>query len=263
MTGFENFWTQGDAITRSVAALLLAMSISAWVVIFWKGWLLRRVRIDLQRAVPAFWAAPTLENGREQLAAFRIEPASRLRTYPNGRLARASGLVTHRQRPETAKGTVFVTLEPCPMCAGALVNARVARVVSEGTPPTAEGGDYAPAIRSEAMWRSLAARPGTEHLARSEVVKVIVDRSDGEVYFMESKRWPIHFFFARGDEPGRTFRFIDHPRFGFSPNEIDYLRQDRRSGIEQLGMGLGAARVPIAIGFPTIFSWAENVAFTR
>ena len=34
-----------------------------------------------------------------------------LRTYPHGRLARASGLVTHRQRPETAKGTVFVTLE--------------------------------------------------------------------------------------------------------------------------------------------------------
>ena len=48
---------------------------------------------------------------RAQLAAFRIEPASRLRTYPNGRLARASGLVTHRQRPETANGTVFVTLE--------------------------------------------------------------------------------------------------------------------------------------------------------
>ena len=37
--------------------------------------------------------------------------AACLRAYPNGRLARASGLVTHRQRPETAKGTVFVTLE--------------------------------------------------------------------------------------------------------------------------------------------------------
>jgi error-prone DNA polymerase len=48
---------------------------------------------------------------RRQLAAFRVEPAVRLRSYPNGRLARASGLVTHRQRPETAKGTVFVTLE--------------------------------------------------------------------------------------------------------------------------------------------------------
>ena len=29
----------------------------------------------------------------------------------SGQLARASGLVTHRQRPETAKGVVFVTLE--------------------------------------------------------------------------------------------------------------------------------------------------------
>ena len=48
---------------------------------------------------------------RSQLAGFKVEPASRLRTFPHGRLARASGLVTHRQRPETAKGTVFVTLE--------------------------------------------------------------------------------------------------------------------------------------------------------
>ncbi len=48
---------------------------------------------------------------REQLAAFRVQSAAVLRGYPNGRLARASGLVTHRQRPETAKGTMFVTLE--------------------------------------------------------------------------------------------------------------------------------------------------------
>ncbi|MEP6740649.1 MAG: OB-fold nucleic acid binding domain-containing protein, partial [Caldimonas sp.] len=48
---------------------------------------------------------------RPQLAAFKVETAARLRSFPNGRLARASGLVTHRQRPETAKGTVFVTLE--------------------------------------------------------------------------------------------------------------------------------------------------------
>jgi error-prone DNA polymerase len=48
---------------------------------------------------------------REPLAAFQVQPAAVLREYPNGRLARASGLVTHRQRPETAKGVVFVTLE--------------------------------------------------------------------------------------------------------------------------------------------------------
>jgi error-prone DNA polymerase len=48
---------------------------------------------------------------RERLAAFRVLPAAVLREHPHGRLARASGLVTHRQRPETAKGVVFVTLE--------------------------------------------------------------------------------------------------------------------------------------------------------
>ena len=75
MSGFEHFWSQGDAITRTVAALLLLMSISAWVVILWKGWLLRRVRNDIERAVPAFWAAPSLDAGREQLAAFDRERA--------------------------------------------------------------------------------------------------------------------------------------------------------------------------------------------
>ena len=48
---------------------------------------------------------------RAELDAFKVQPAAVLRGYPNGRIARASGLVTHRQRPETAKGTVFVTLE--------------------------------------------------------------------------------------------------------------------------------------------------------
>ena len=49
---------------------------------------------------------------RDELATrFKVQPAAVLRGYPNGRIARASGLVTHRQRPETAKGTVFITLE--------------------------------------------------------------------------------------------------------------------------------------------------------
>ena len=73
MTGFDAFWEQGDAITRGVALLLLLMSVSAWVMIFWKGWLLRRARRDIERAVPAFWAAPSLELGRAQLALFDRE----------------------------------------------------------------------------------------------------------------------------------------------------------------------------------------------
>jgi biopolymer transport protein ExbB len=67
MQEFSDFWGQADAVGRAVAALLLLMSISAWVVIFWKGWVLRRAQRDLARAVPAFWEAGTLEDGRQRL----------------------------------------------------------------------------------------------------------------------------------------------------------------------------------------------------
>src|SRR5690606_36312673 len=48
---------------------------------------------------------------RERLLAHRLQSADALSHYPNGRLARACGLVTMRQQPGTAKGTVFVSLE--------------------------------------------------------------------------------------------------------------------------------------------------------
>jgi error-prone DNA polymerase len=48
---------------------------------------------------------------RPELVRLKVLPAAQLQQFPNGRLARASGLVTHRQRPPTAKGVVFVTLE--------------------------------------------------------------------------------------------------------------------------------------------------------
>jgi error-prone DNA polymerase len=48
---------------------------------------------------------------RPALLEQRLMPASTLRTYRNGRLARGCGLVTVRQRPGTAKGVMFVTLE--------------------------------------------------------------------------------------------------------------------------------------------------------
>ena len=68
-----DFWSQADAVGRAVAALLLLMSVSAWVVIFWKGWVLQRAQRDLARAVPAFWDAGTLDDGRQRLAAMDRE----------------------------------------------------------------------------------------------------------------------------------------------------------------------------------------------
>ncbi|MGX9773148.1 error-prone DNA polymerase [Janthinobacterium aestuarii] len=48
---------------------------------------------------------------RPRLAAMKFLPAEILNYFDNGRLARGCGIVTVRQRPETAKGVVFVTIE--------------------------------------------------------------------------------------------------------------------------------------------------------
>ena len=48
---------------------------------------------------------------RAQLSQFKVQPAAVLALCRHGQLARAAGLVTHRQRPGTAKGVVFITLE--------------------------------------------------------------------------------------------------------------------------------------------------------
>jgi error-prone DNA polymerase len=48
---------------------------------------------------------------RPLLAKRRFLPAEVLNTFANGQLARGCGIVTMRQRPQTANGTLFVTLE--------------------------------------------------------------------------------------------------------------------------------------------------------
>ena len=48
---------------------------------------------------------------REALTTRRLQTHATLMDLPSGRLVRACGIVTMRQRPQTAKGVVFVTLE--------------------------------------------------------------------------------------------------------------------------------------------------------
>ena len=67
MEGMSGFWGQSDFISRTVALLLLAMSVSSWVIILWKGWLLRRAGGDIQRGVAAFWGAASVSEARERL----------------------------------------------------------------------------------------------------------------------------------------------------------------------------------------------------
>ena len=66
-------FSQGDALTKVVATLLLLMSVASWVVIFWKGWLLRRALGDVARSTAAFWQAASMEDAQAKVAAFDRE----------------------------------------------------------------------------------------------------------------------------------------------------------------------------------------------
>lgn len=48
---------------------------------------------------------------RERLNKMRFVPSDILNTFSDGQLARGCGIVTVLQRPETAKGMIFLTLE--------------------------------------------------------------------------------------------------------------------------------------------------------
>ena len=73
MQGLADFWHASDNVGRAVALLLLAMSVAAWVLVLWKGWLLRRAANDIARGVPAFWDATTMAEGRARLSAIDRE----------------------------------------------------------------------------------------------------------------------------------------------------------------------------------------------
>ncbi len=72
MSLFQLF-ANGDIVTRLVTILLLLMSVASWVVIFWKGWLLRRAGADVNRSTIAFWQSISLDEGERKARAFDRE----------------------------------------------------------------------------------------------------------------------------------------------------------------------------------------------
>lgn len=67
------FFLQGDTLARSVALLLLLMSVGSWVVILWKSWLLHRASVDVARCVSAFWQSTTVDEATQKIKAFDRE----------------------------------------------------------------------------------------------------------------------------------------------------------------------------------------------
>lgn len=69
MNGLE-FLLHSDAVSRSVALLLLLMSMASWVIILFKSWFLRRALNDIGRSTAAFWQSPSLSDASQRVAAF-------------------------------------------------------------------------------------------------------------------------------------------------------------------------------------------------
>lgn len=66
--GLMHFWEAGDAVTHSIAWLLLAMSIVGWYVILSRGWSAWRIRRGARAALERFWAARSLDEAVDALA---------------------------------------------------------------------------------------------------------------------------------------------------------------------------------------------------
>jgi biopolymer transport protein ExbB len=58
-TGFAHYWAQGDAVSHTVAYVLLLMSVASWYYILAKAWSAWRIRAG-SNALEDFWQAPTL-----------------------------------------------------------------------------------------------------------------------------------------------------------------------------------------------------------
>ena len=103
MHGLSHFWAAATASAARSRCCCWRCRSAPGSLILWKGWVLRRARRDIARAVPAFWDAATLDEGRARLAALDREhvllplldaaaaqPAARHAGTARGRLTRNS-----------------------------------------------------------------------------------------------------------------------------------------------------------------------------
>ncbi len=67
------FLANGDVVSNLVAVLLLAMSVSSWIVILWKSWVLRRAGSDVGRSTAAFWQSTDFDQAQNKARAFDRE----------------------------------------------------------------------------------------------------------------------------------------------------------------------------------------------
>ena len=76
--GLWQWLEQGDAVTRSTAVVMLAMSVASWVIIVYKLWFMASARRSVSRAIASFWLAPDV--ARAQAAVHSLDARRLLRS---------------------------------------------------------------------------------------------------------------------------------------------------------------------------------------
>ena len=71
--GMANLWLEGDAITRFVAVLLIALSIITWVILLSRYWSLRKLR-QVKLQTDQFWRATSFDDGLNSFTDPAINP---------------------------------------------------------------------------------------------------------------------------------------------------------------------------------------------
>ncbi len=72
-TGLAHVWTQGDAVTRTVALVLLTMSLATWIIVLWKA-LDQRAQRAQAKGVEGFWHSADFAEGLDKLGTAEGNP---------------------------------------------------------------------------------------------------------------------------------------------------------------------------------------------
>ena len=100
--GLAHLWASGDAVSHTVAVVLLIMSLASWYLILAKAWDWWRVR-RASRSVSRFWAAESVAGGIEHLREAGMDsPYAQLATQAsccNSEFEAASGRLLSRFDP--------------------------------------------------------------------------------------------------------------------------------------------------------------------
>jgi biopolymer transport protein ExbB len=102
--GIANLWQQGDSVTRTVAIVLLVMSILSWYVMVLKALNVIRVRRQATIAGEKFWHCKSLEEGLNVLAPNRASNPFRALAEDG-----ANAVAHHAQSKEDLHGALNIS----------------------------------------------------------------------------------------------------------------------------------------------------------